>query len=142
MSKLKNITIRLPKESPAYETIAKCVAEEGNSWSGVALRFLTASVENVVTAKKHAATIKRQIHTIKDLTNKQREWAVEEDRVSSEINKNALLIETSGSALSYISRIISCPDKIDIYNVHRKYLKQLKFKRIIIYYIYLKILIN
>ena len=37
--------------------------------------------------------------------------------VSSEINKNALLIETSGSALSYTSRIISCPDKIDIYNV-------------------------
>lgn len=87
MSKLKNITIRLPKESPAYEIIAKCVAEEGNSWSGVALRFLTTSVENVVAHKKHAATIKRQIHTIKDLTNKQREWAVEEDRVSSEINK-------------------------------------------------------
>ena len=86
MSKLKNITIRLPKELPTYELIAKCVAEEGISWSGATLKFLEVSAENIVTAKKQAATIKRQTQTIKSLVERQQEWAAEEDRVS-EVDK-------------------------------------------------------
>ena len=91
MSKLKNITIRIPVDSGLYETLKSKVEGEG-SWSGATLKMLRDQdnanyhIAKCARQAKHLAQAHQEIESLKQELKQSKEHSVRLRNINSEKN--------------------------------------------------------